>query len=117
LGELDVVVADDLDAVAPRVAEIEELAGQGLDTGLGHRPAHRLLVVDHQAKVPAIVGRLLAALLQGQELVAEIDESHAVALAAKLEIENTAIERQRFLDIADLQGDVVETDGAGLAGV
>ena len=31
-AELDVVVADDLDAVAPRVLEVEKSAGKNLDT-------------------------------------------------------------------------------------
>src|SRR5471030_2506875 len=35
LGKLDVVIADDLHAIAPRVAEIEEGAGQRLDARLG----------------------------------------------------------------------------------
>src|SRR5215468_6181747 len=74
LGELDVVVADDLDAVAPGIAEIEEAPGQRLDAGLGQRLADRFLVVDHQPEMTAVVGRLRAALLQRDELVAEIDE-------------------------------------------
>ena len=43
----------------------------------------------------AIVGRLLTALLQGDELVAQVDECHGVALTAQLECEEAAIERQR----------------------
>ena len=42
LGELDVVVADDLDAIAPWIAKIEERAGQGLDAGVRHGPARPL---------------------------------------------------------------------------
>jgi hypothetical protein len=37
--------------------------------------------------MPSVIGRLLAAPLQGDELVAEIDEGHAVAFAAQLESE------------------------------
>src|ERR1700679_3931211 len=33
-GKLDVVVADDLEAIAPGVAEVEERAGHHLDAGL-----------------------------------------------------------------------------------
>ena len=33
--------------------------------------------------------------------------------AAQLEVEQPAVERQRLIDIADLEGDVIETDGAG----
>ena len=60
LGELDVAVADDLDAVAPGVAEIEERAGQELDAGGDQRLARRVLVVDDRV-VAAVVARLAAA--------------------------------------------------------
>jgi len=35
LGELDIVVADNLYAIAPRVEKVEKRAGQWLDTGFG----------------------------------------------------------------------------------
>ena len=75
LCELDVVVADDLDAVAPGVEEVQKAPRQRLDACRGQRLAHRLLVVDHQPEMPAVIGGLPAALLQGEELIAEIDES------------------------------------------
>src|SRR6266849_1789638 len=75
LGELDVVVADDLYPVAPGVAEIEERARQRLDARRRQRAADRVLVVDHDTEM-------------------------------------AAVERQRLLDIADLESDMVETDGA-----
>src|SRR5215813_15085465 len=112
LGELDVVVVDDLDSVAPGVAEIEEGAGQRLDARRRQRTAYRVLVVDHETKMTAVVGGLGAALLQREELIAQIDERRGLALAAQFELEQAAIERQRLLDIADLEGDMVETDGA-----
>jgi hypothetical protein len=49
LGELDIGVADDLDAVASGVEKIEERTGQRLDARFGQRAAHRFLVVDDQA--------------------------------------------------------------------
>jgi hypothetical protein len=86
LRELDVGVADDFDAVAPRIAEVQERAGHILDTGFGQRLANGLLVVDDEAEVrpssPAA-----GALLQRDELIAEIDEGSSVALAAHLELE------------------------------
>jgi hypothetical protein len=60
----------------------------------------------------AVVGRLPAALLQRNELVAQIDERRGLALAAQLELEQTAVEGQRLLDVADLERNMVETDGA-----
>jgi hypothetical protein len=56
----------------------------------------------------AVVGRLAAALLQRDELVAEIDERVRVALAAQLEGEEAPVERQRGFDVVDLEGHVIE---------
>jgi len=74
LGELDVVLADDLYPVTPGVAEIEERTRQRLDARRRQRAAHRVLVVDHETKMTAVVGALGAALLQREELIAQIDE-------------------------------------------
>src|SRR6478672_3626658 len=78
----------------------------------GDAAADCVLVVDHETKMTAVVGALGAALLQREELIAQIDERRGLALAAQFELEQAAIERQRLLDIADLESDVVETDGA-----
>src|SRR5262245_1704716 len=112
LAELNIVVADDLDAVAPWIPEIEKRAGQRFDTGSGQRLADRLLVIDHETEMAAVVGGLLPPLLQREELVAEIDEGRRLALAPKLEIEQAAVERQGRIDVTDLESDVIETDGA-----
>src|SRR5215831_8292682 len=93
LGELDVLVTDDLDAIAPRVEEVEERAGQKLHSCGDQRLASRLLVVDHKPEVAAIVRGLHASLLEGEELIAQIDKGHGFALAAELEIEETPVER------------------------
>jgi hypothetical protein len=45
-------------------------------------------------------------------LIAQIDKGRCLAPAAKLEVEQAAVERQRRIDIADLEGHMVETDGA-----
>src|SRR6516162_3950748 len=60
----------------------------------------------------AIVGRLLTALLQGDELVAQVDEGHGVALTAQFEVEEAAIERQRLFDIPHFQRHMVEANEA-----
>ena len=87
-GELDIVVADNLDAIAPRVEKVEKRAGQRLDSGVGQRFADGFPVVDHKSKMAAFVSGLSAALLQREELVAEIDEGRIGALATKFEIEH-----------------------------
>src|SRR5262249_50281493 len=116
LGELNVVVADDLYPVAPGVAEIEEPGRQRLDARGRQRAADRVLVVDHETEMTAVVGGLGAAFLQREELIAQIDERRGLALAAQFEVEQASIECQRLLDIADLEGDMVETDGARFPG-
>ena len=65
----------------------------------------------------AVIGRLLAALLQGDELVAEIDEGHVIALAAQFELEQPAPEGQRLLDVADLERYMVEAYDAWSFGI
>src|SRR5437763_12360948 len=87
LGELDIVVADDLYAVAPRIEKVEEPAGQRMDAGVGQRRADCFFVVDHKPKVATIVSRLCTALLKREELVAQIDECRSAAFAPKFEIE------------------------------
>ncbi len=92
LGELDVVIADDLDGVAPRIArKSRNRPGGASSAGLGHAAARtRLFIVDHQAEVAAVSsGALGAALLQGDELVAQVDERHAGGSAAQLEVDRS----------------------------
>src|SRR5262249_55605727 len=112
LGELDVVVANDLYAVAPGVEEIEKLTGQHLHARLHQGAADGFLVIDHQSKMTAVVGGLSAALLECQKLIAQVDEGRGVASAAKLEFEEATVKRQRFVDITDFERDMVETHGA-----
>src|SRR5262245_60085379 len=111
LGELNIVVADDFDAVAPRIPKVEKRAGQWFDPGSGQLLADRLLVIDHETEMAAVVGGLLTPLLQREELIAKIDERCCLALAAQLEFEQAAVERQSRIDVADLESDVIETDG------
>src|SRR5215469_11248 len=110
LSELDIVVADDLDAVAPGIAKIEEGPTNQRDTSGIERFAGRLLVIDDESDMTAIVGGLSSPLLQGDELVPQIDERHGVALAAQFECEETPVKRQRLFDVTDLQRYVVESN-------
>src|SRR4030095_10953985 len=93
-GELDVVVADNLYAIAPRVEEVEKRAGQWLDTRVGQRFADCILVIDHQSKMAALVSRLGTTLLKREELVAQIDEGGSGALTPQFEIEQSTVESQ-----------------------
>src|SRR5512144_2827968 len=112
LRELDIVVPDDLDAVAPRIEKIEKRTRQRFDAGIGQRFADGgLLVIDHKSKMAAVVGGLSTALLERKELVAQIDEGRCLALAAKLEVEQATIEGQSLFDVTNFDSDMVETDG------
>ncbi len=117
LGELDVVVADDLDAVAPRVEEVQKAPWQDLDPGSDQCRPDNLFVIDYQPEVAPVVTRLLAPFLKGKKLIAQIDESGVFALSPQREIEQSAVEGQSLLDVADLERDVVQSNSAGFAGV
>jgi len=56
------------------------------------------------------VGLGRAALHQGQELVAQVDEGRPRQPPAQLDVEQTAVEGERRLDGADLERDVVHAD-------
>src|SRR5437016_10123661 len=53
LSELDVVVAHDLDTVAPGIKKIEKLTGQRVHVHVCQSAADRLLVIDHESKMTA----------------------------------------------------------------
>ena len=59
-----------------------------------------------------VVGCLLAALGEREELVAHVDERHPGHDAAQVELEEPAVEGQRLLDVSDLEGHVVDPDEA-----
>ena len=75
LGELDFLIANNLDAIAPGVEKVEKRARQRFDPRPSQCLADGFLVVDHKPKMTSIVGWLRSAFLQGKELVAQIDKS------------------------------------------
>src|SRR5262249_10442420 len=73
--------------------------------------AHRFLVVDDETEVPVVVRPLPAALRERDELVAEIDERHAAHPTAQLHVaEESLPERERLVEVAALERDVVDAD-------
>ncbi|SRR6266508_1787106 len=70
--ELNIVVPDDLYAVAPGVEKVQKRPGQSLDACLDQCLASSLLVIDYKPKMTAIIGGLRTALLECKELVSEI---------------------------------------------
>ena len=115
LAELDLVVLHDLDAVAKRIDEIEAAAGEDLDACCFERASRRLLVVDDETEVARAVARLRPALHQRDELIADIDERRVVRATAKLDVEQSAVELERAIDVVDLERDVVDSDEPRLA--
>src|SRR5437879_13219261 len=87
LGELNILLAVHLDAVAPRIEKVEKRSRQGLDSRVAQCFASGFLIIDHKSEVTPIVGGLRATLLEREELVSEIDEGHRIAFASKLEFE------------------------------
>ena len=74
LSELDIFVADNFYAIAPRVEKVEKRAGQRLDPRIGQRLADGVLIVDYKPKMTSLVSGLSAPLLQREKLVTQIDE-------------------------------------------
>src|SRR5687767_1205950 len=107
-GELNILVADDLYAVAPRVEKVEKRSGQRRDACIGQRFASDLLVIDDKSKMAPIVGGLCTASLECNELVSQIDEGHRIAFASKLKIEQATVERESRFDVTDLESDMIE---------
>jgi hypothetical protein len=70
------------------VEKVEKWAGQRLDPSVGQCLADCILVVDHKSKMAALVSGLSTALLQCEELVAQIDEGRSGALARSLKSNN-----------------------------
>lgn len=97
LCELDIVVAHNLDPVAPRIAEVEKLPRQHLNAGCGQRSARSIFIIDHKAEVATVSRGLSVALLKRNKLIAEIDEGRALAFTAKLEAEYPSVKYERFL--------------------
>jgi hypothetical protein len=69
-------------------------------------------MVIHKPEMATVIWWLPAALLERQELVAQINERRVLVFPAKLELEDPRVERQRFLHVAHLQRNVIETHGA-----
>src|SRR5829696_5669392 len=99
LRELDVLVGDDLDVVAPGVANpIPADVGSRFPGG----PERPVPFVDDQPEVAMVVGRLLATFGERDELIADVDERHAPGSPPQRELEDPAVELERLLDVPDL---------------
>jgi uncharacterized cupin superfamily protein len=98
--------------VAPRVEEVEAAARDDRRAGCLEGLPGDLQIVDDQADVALCVGRLHAACAEGEELVAHVDERHSRNAAAECYFEHPAVEVERLVDVAHLNGDVVDADEA-----
>ncbi len=101
--------------VPPGVEEVETTR-----TGMHDREAlalhcgpHGGDVVDDEAEMALVVSRLSAALHERDELVAHVDEGGPGHAAAQLEIEQTCVQRERGVDIGNLERHVIHPDQPG----
>ena len=62
-----------------------------------------------------VVGGVRATLLSGEELIAKIKEGRGLAPAATFEVKQSAVKRQRLVDIADLERHMQFKPTAGLS--
>jgi hypothetical protein len=113
LGELDIRVVNDLYAVAQGSRKSRKGPSSKRTPAAWSALRAATLYRRRQDRMTAIVGRLFATLLERDELVAQIDEGHGVALAAQLEGKESTVERQRLFNVGNLKRDVVETHQAG----
>ena len=109
LRELDVAVVDDLPVVAPRVEEV--VRGRSCAAPASRaRSSVSAASSTTRPKWPATTGSASDG-LEGDELVAQVHERHAPAAAAKRDVvEDPPEELEHLVDVADLDGDVVDPD-------
>src|SRR5580700_5879203 len=60
--------------------------------------------------MPAMVAIVTATLHQIDELVAKLDKGVARPFRAQIEIKDLAVKGERFVDVADFEGDMVDAD-------
>jgi hypothetical protein len=82
------------------------------NAGASQRLAHELLVVDGESEMPPVIGRGGATLGERDELIAHVDEGHARFAIDAADREDRTVERHGLLQVADLEGDVVDADHA-----
>ncbi len=71
-------------------------------------------IVDDESDVALLVGDMRHALRERDELVPHVDERHGRTASAQLHaVEDPPEERQRLVEVAYLDGDVVDPDQPG----
>src|SRR4029077_1059996 len=106
-------IGDHLDAVAPRIEEVEERPVYEARAGGLGKVAHLGAVVDDQAEMALAIRVRRFGLHQRQKLVAHVDEGLGLAAPAQREAEDFSVEGERLLDVADFERDVIDADQAG----
>ena len=117
LGGLDIAVLHYLDAIAPRIQEIEKGSWQDLPTGRLYARTHARSIVDDQPEMAAAIRVLHRRFHQVDELVAELDKGIPRPFRPQREVEDFSVELKRLLDVADFEGDMIDADEAGFRGV
>ena len=90
--------------------QIDRAARLNFNARLLERAPGSLFVIDDEAEVAMTVGRLCPPRRERDELVAHVDEGHAPATPAQLELEDAPVELERLHNVAHLEGDVVQAD-------
>jgi hypothetical protein len=110
-----VVQVNDLNTIAPRIAEITPETGNQLQAVSSDKFVTHLgelrLIANHDSKMPAAtLSDHTLPLKHCQELMfAELEERVSLALIQLLQSENVAVKRHCLLDIADLNRNVIAT--------
>src|SRR5437899_933407 len=110
LGELDVPVFDDFNAITPGVEKVEERSRQKLAAGSLDPRTHTRAIIDDEPEMPPAVLVRRRGFHQVDELIAELDECVARPLPPKGKIENLAIKGEGLVDVVDFQGNMIDAD-------
>ena len=97
------------------VAAVEVREHLPTDDAPPARPLRGSAGAIHQAEVSSFIGRLPSSPLQRDELVAQVDEGILVASASQLKFEDPPVEGERLIDVAHLEGHMVEADRSRLS--
>ena len=112
-AELDLAIVDYLHVISPWIEEVDRAGRLHADPCCLQSCSDGLLVVHDQPEVARLIWGLASPGGHRDELVADINERHRRACAAtQLEFEETSVPREGFLDVTDLERDVVDPNEA-----
>lgn len=108
--ELDILVGNDLEAIPPRIVEVESTGRNPLDITFVKPSLDDGRIINNKADVTVGItsGQGLFGFSEGEELIAHVEEERRLGLTAEIELEDRGIEVERSVEIADFERDMVD---------